>query len=431
MIGKRNNISTTTAIQFFQIARYGALLLCSVLLTKSGIGTDGIGHYETFILVSGTLSFFWVNGLTHTFLSVYNHNTDKRKVIGQTALILIGLSILLALIVLVLRTPITQLFAFDDTGNMFYLLLLYFLFNNTAFLVDYIFLARDNAKGLIWLSVYHLVFQTAMIALPAFYYGNFESVINGLMVFIGLKFLFTLYLLFRNNIIKPDWDFIKMYLQKSAPLIISFFLGGMSIYVDGIIVNNYYDKATFAIYQYGAREFPLSLLLANALSAAMILKIGSSIENLQVVKTSSLKLIQRLFPVCILLLIGSRWLYPRVFNDTFSTSFIYFNIYMLLLVPRLLFPHSILLGLNRSKEIMAASVVEFVLNIVLSLTLLQLIGLQGIAYGTVIAFLVNKSILIYRLHKSGITPKQYIPVQQLVTYSLILVVTFITFTYWI
>ncbi|MGB4929459.1 MAG: hypothetical protein WBP43_05780, partial [Chitinophagales bacterium] len=107
MIGKRNNISTTTAIQFFQIARYGALLLCSVLLTKSGIGTDGIGHYETFILVSGTLSFFWVNGLTHTFLSVYNHNTDKRKVIGQTAFIIIGLSILLALIVLVLRAPIT------------------------------------------------------------------------------------------------------------------------------------------------------------------------------------------------------------------------------------------------------------------------------------------------------------------------------------
>jgi O-antigen/teichoic acid export membrane protein len=425
------NISTTTALQLFQIARYGTLILCSIILTKSGIGTDVIGHYETFLLVAASLSFFWVNGLTHTFLSVYNHYENKQKVIGQTALILISTSVLVAFVMFLLRTPIVALFKFDDSGSMFALLLLYFIFNNVSFLVDYILLAKNNTKGLLWLSAYHFIFQTALIAIPALFIGNFESIIQGLLIFIGVKFLLALIFIFRNSVFVPDMEFIKMYLQKSAPLIISFFLGGMSIYVDGIIVNNYYDKATFAIYQYGAREFPLSLLLANALSASLILKIGKNPGDLHEVKNGSLSLMHKLFPVGILLLISSKWLYPLVFNTTFSESYVYFNIYMLLMIPRLLFPHSVLLGLNRSKEIMMASIIEFVLNIVISLVLLQFIGLQGIAYGTVIAFLVNKAILLSILKKEGIRPRDYIPLQQLTWYTLSLTGIFIIFTYFL
>lgn len=431
MTNTQRNISGTNAIQLFQIARYGALMLSAILLTKSGIGTDVIGHYENFILVAGTLSFFWVNGLTHTFLSVYNQYQNKQQVIGQTAFIIIGMSVSVALLMLLLRSQITALFAFDDSGNIFYLLLAYFIVNNISFLLDYILLARNNTKGLLLLGVYHLVFQTALIALPAFFSGAFEDIINGLLVFVCFKFLITLYFLFRNNIFRLDWDFVRMYLQKSAPLIISFFLGGMSIYVDGIIVNNYFDKATFATYQYGAREFPLSLLLANALSASMILKIGQDNTAFHEVKSASLTLMHRLFPLCIILLIISQWVYPVVFNATFTDSFIYFNIYMLLLIPRLLFPHSILLGLNKQKSIMMASIVEFTLNIAISLILLHFIGLQGIAYGTVIAFVVNKTILLFTLKQQGVAPSAYIPINQLTTYSVVLVITFILFTYFV
>lgn len=431
MTNAQRNISGTNAIQLFQIARYAALMLSAILLTKSGIGTDVIGHYENFILVAGTLSFFWVNGLTHTFLSVYNQYQNKQQVIGQTAFIIIGMSVSVALLILLLRSQITALFAFDDSGNIFYLLLAYFIVNNISFLLDYILLARNNTKGLLLLGVYHLVFQTALIALPAFFSGAFEDIINGLLIFVCIKFLITLYFLFRNNTFRPDWDFIRMYLQKSAPLIISFFLGGMSIYVDGIIVNNYFDKATFATYQYGAREFPLSLLLANALSASMILKIGQDSTAFHEVKSASLTLMHRLFPLCIILLIISQWVYPVVFNATFTDSFIYFNIYMLLLIPRLLFPHSILLGLNKQKSIMMASIVEFTLNIAISLILLHFIGLQGITYGTVIAFVVNKTILLFTLKQQGVAPSAYIPVKQLTTYSVVLVIAFILFTYFV
>ncbi|MBK9455803.1 MAG: hypothetical protein IPO24_09555 [Bacteroidetes bacterium] len=84
-------------------------------------------------------------------------------------------------------------------------------------------LARNNVKGLLWLSAYHLVFQTALIALPAFYFGSFETIITGLLIFTGCKFIITVFFLLRNNEYKPDKAFIIMYLQKQLHLLLPSF----------------------------------------------------------------------------------------------------------------------------------------------------------------------------------------------------------------
>ncbi len=429
MITSIKKINNTSAIQFFQIARYAALLFSSILLTKSSLTQNDIGHYETFILMSGTLSFFWVNGLMNAFLSIYNKTENKNAAITQTAIALLLFSSIIIIILLIFRNSILSLFQFYDNGNIFTLFLLYFLFNNVSFIVDYILLAKGNTKYLVILGIYHIVFQTALISAPAFIYESYDMVVKGLIIFIAIKFILTIILILRNISFQIDKVLFRLYIVTATPLIIAFFLGGISIYVDGIIVNNFYDKATFAVYQYGAREFPLSLLLANAFSAAMALHISNNPQNLDEVRTGSLRLINRLFPVCIILLVVSQWLYPIIFNANFKESYIYFNIYLLLLIPRLVFPHSILIGLGKTRDILFASMVEFLLNIVLSLSLMQLIGLQGIAYGTVIAFIVNKAILARRLKKAGINAEVYIPVKQLIFYSIILIIVFITFTY--
>ncbi len=416
-------------MQFFQIARYGALVLSSILLTKSSLTQDDIGHYETFILMSGTLSFFWVNGIMQNFLSQYHKIENKKSLITNTAIILLGFSLFVIAALLCLKQPILHLFKFEISENVFILFLLYFLFNNLTFLTDYLFLAKGKSKSLIYLGIYHFLFQTALLALPAFLYGSYEMVINGLIIFISIKFIITLIYIFGYGSLNIDKKLIRSFLISASPLMISFFLGGMAIYADGIIVNNFYDKATFAMFQYGAREFPLSLLLANAFSAAMALQVSKDSQNIELVRSGSLKLIKRLFPVCILLLIASQWLYPVIFNANFKESYIYFNIYLLLLIPRMVFPHSILLGLGKTKQILSASLIEFILNISISLGLMYFIGLQGIAYGTVIAFTVNKLLMAYSLRKSGVKINQYIPITQLSVYSFILVIVFIVFTY--
>ena len=69
--------------------------------------------------------------------------------------------------------------------------------------------------------------------------------------------------------------------------------------------------------RYGAKEFPFSLLLANALSIALISKLSNQNEleeGMTVLKEKSKRLMHVLFPVSILFLLTSKWFYPLVFS---------------------------------------------------------------------------------------------------------------------
>lgn len=417
------------AIQVFQVARFAALLGASILLSKSGLDTHDIGRYETLMLIAGTFSFFWINGTTHTFLSQYKRTNDPAASIATLFNAVLVLSVLLVLVFIVGKSALSQAYHMPLEHDLFICFLIYFAANNISFLTDYILLAQEKGKGLIQLSIFQFLLQIAAISIPAFMTHDLTWVLIGATAFVLIKALISLQLVFGLH----KWHFnavaLKLFLRSAAPLILSFFLGGISIYVDGIIITNYFDKATFAVYQYGAREFPLSLLLANAFSAAMVSHISGAPTDVHEVKRGSLTLIKRLFPVVILLMAISYWIYPIVYNPQFGESFLFFNIYLLLLISRLVFPHAILLGSGHSSAIMRAAIAEFFINIAVSLWLLQWIGISGVAYGTVVAHISNKAILMYQLHKKGVSPQQYIPIRELSIYSILLIGVFVTFTY--
>lgn len=417
------------AIQILQIARFGALLAISVLLSKSNLSTASIGIYETMLLITGTVSFFWINGTTHTFLSRYKKSSSPETEIQSLFGAVTVLTLLISLLLLATRREWGDIYSVDLDLPVSLLFILYFVLNNFSFLADYILLARENGKGLIRLSIFQFVFHIIAIALPAFFYQDLTSVLIGANIFMGTKALISLYIVSGETGLRFNFNLVRQFLNHAYPLIISFFLGGVSIYVDGLIINRYFDKSTFAVYQYGAREFPISLLLANAFSAAMVVHISGHMQDFNTVKEGTQKLIKRLFPVVLVLMAISYQAYPIVYNPQFQDSYLYFNIYLLLIISRLVFPHSILLGMGHTKKIMYASIAEFFINIVVSMFLLRWIGISGVAYGTVIAHFSNKVILMYQLRREGVRLPNYIPIRLLSIYSIALLCVFITFTY--
>jgi len=56
-----------------------------------------------------------------------------------------------------------------------------------------------------------------------------------------------------------------------------------------------------------------------------------------------------LFPLSGIMMIVSHRVFPVIFNVNFSGSATIFNIYLLLIVSRLLFPQIILIGLQKNK----------------------------------------------------------------------------------
>ena len=75
---------------------------------------------------------------------------------------------------------------------------------------------------------------------------------------------------------------------------------------------------------------------------------------------------------------------------------------------------------------MYASLVEFIINAALSLLFIQFWGIEGVAFATVIAYIVQKIIWVgYNKIKLKISPTDYIPFLPLIVYSIVLAVVFI------
>jgi O-antigen/teichoic acid export membrane protein len=207
------------------------------------------------------------------------------------------------------------------------------------------------------------------------------------------------------------------------------FLSGSAQYIDGFIITSYFDDATFAVYRFGAREFPLVLLLANAFSTSMLPGFADRTAikfNLEKIRHNSQQLGFWLFPLSVVFMIVSHWLFPVIFNANFSGSATIFNIYLLLIVSRLLFPQTILIGLQKTSAIMWASVFEIGTNVSLSLWFVQLWGLPGVAYGTVCAYILEKLILMVFVRKNcGFRITEYLNVKQHLLYSVLLSAVFI------
>lgn len=435
----KNYINNISGLQFFQLLRFGTLLLISVVFAKSNFGNDVIGLYEIFLFISSLLCTFWISGLIQSFLPLYNNNSTFKKSKGKSPeifnlfLLVSFLSILVVLMLLTFKRSIASAFTPNSEIPFFKLILAYILFSCPAFLVEYIYLVRNEAIKIIRYGIVTFFVQFILVALPAILGYSMEYCITGLVLISVVRYGWLLVLLKKYSLFKPSLKFMKEHISFAFPLIISILLGSSAQYVDGFLVLNNLDESTFAIFKYGAKEFPLVLLMANALSTAMIPEFSDKKDLTQALsrlRKKSANLMHLLFPVSILFLLGSEWIYPRLFNENFAESAKIFNIYLLLIISRLVFPHSILIGLKKTKIVMYASMAELVINVVLSINFFVLWGIEGIAFATVIAFAIQKIIwIIYNTIVLKITAKNYIPIFELAAYSVLLlsVYSFIRF----
>jgi O-antigen/teichoic acid export membrane protein len=230
---------------------------------------------------------------------------------------------------------------------------------------------------------------------------------------------------------KVSWQFIREHLWLGTPLILTSLISGSAQYTDGVIVSAVYrDPAMFAWFRYGAKEFPLVLMLANGLSNAMLPEFSTRErmrESLAKIRVKSKRLMHILFPVVMVVMLGAQWIYPRMFNSDFSKSADIFLIYSLLIVPRLVFPQTIIVGRKKTHISLISAILELAFNIPLSLLMIKWgYGLVGVALSTFIVYVIGKIFLIsYLWIKMKIKPSEYIPVRLYLSYSVIIAILFI------
>ena len=418
---------------FLQIVKYLSTLTINVLLARSPLNLYDLGQYETFLFLSSTVSFFWVNGIVQNLLAVQprivNKINKRNSLYATGAILLLIFSIVSGMVIyLILFQNHTQ--GLFSLSKIYYLLLfIYSLINPVTFLSDYILLLEKRNKDIVGYGLANLGIPVSIITLPAFAGYGLYWCLAGLLVWTAIKLIYLIYLLKKYSLIRINPSEIKEYLSLSFPLILVSLISGFAAYSDSLLINLNFTSSEFAVFRYGAREFPFFLILANALSASMLSKLSASTAlpfHVNEIKEKSRRIILFCFPVAIILLICSKLIYFQLFNIKLLESYRIFDIYLLLIISRFAFPQTILAAMLKNKILMLVSTIELTVNISISILLMSHFGIAGVAWGTVIAFVFEKILLAAIVwSKTGIRPNEYIALRELSIFTGIILTVYV------
>ncbi len=424
----KNKLNSISAFQFYQVVRYATLILIGVVFTKTAITQTEIGEYETFVFIASAVSYFWLNGLQKALLPVSVTNKDTKSHIFSAFLVLQLFSILAAVFLFLMQPVFSKFLLNGKNIPEIGLLLVFIVFGVPANLIEYYYIIKKQNVAIVVYSVVSFSVQLILVTLPAIMDHGISMALKGLVLSSVLRYVWLLIILISNREIHYSNSFVKEHLKLGGPLILATFLSGSAQFVDGFIVTSYFDEGTFAVFRYGARELPLAMLLANALSTAMLpdFAIENQLRlNLQKLKQSVTRLSHFLFPLTAVLLLITHSVFPIIFNPKFAESATIFNIYLLIIISRLLLPQTLLNGLKIMKPIMTAALLELIVNVSLSLILVQFFGISGIAYATFIAYLFEKIYLSIEVkRKMNVSVNEYIPLKIYTVYSLTIILIF-------
>lgn len=429
---KTKEFNKFNSLQTFQFLRFGTFFLISILLAKVAMlyqheyGLHLIGQYENLMLVTSSLTFFWVSAICNTLIPYYNNSDElkRRKILFNTFILLILFSIVAAIVIVILG----RIKGKDvDLYNMFALVV---LLNTPTYIADYIFYLNERYKSLIRWGLITFSAQIIMLCLPLYFKQSLNLAINLLLVLSLVKFNYTIILLMKFSTITVNTRLMQEFMQKVWPFMFSILLAGSMEYINSYIIGYYYSEEEFAMFRYGARELPIFLILANSLSSVYSGEIakynqeGKLNEGLAKFKQASQRLMRWLFPATMLLMFLSPYLFKYAYSDALLQGYRIFNIYLLLIIGRMIFPQTVIMGMMKSRIFYLISSNYLIINCLLSFWFISLFGIVGIAYATAISFLIEKIMLAIYCKMEGISFKLYTPVAEYLLYSAITVGVF-------
>lgn len=438
MFESKRNVNSVTGLQVINILRFTTFLIISIVFTKIGLTKEQIGLFEVSLFIAGTASFFWVNGFIQAFLPLYKSNKtfgDKEQLAGTKSpevfniyLILMFFSLLIFGIGLSIQGNFS-VFGYKGNAPLLNITLIYLLLSSPANLVEYIYMVQEKNGNTISYAYITSALQLIAVLTPAILGNDIIWSLRFLVLVSAIKNVWLITLLYNYAEFRFSFSFIKEVLALSGPIVISVLVSGSAQYIDGLVVTAHYGAEGFAIFRYGQKELPFVIMMAAGLHSAMLVEFSMKDKLKRTfvkIKQKSLRIMHVMYPVSVFLLFFAKPIFKGIFSEEFTRSADVFVIYLLAIASRIVFPHTILIGLKKTRIIFWISVFEVLANVFLSLWLVKDYGVVGVALATVITFFISKVILVvYNYFKLNINPLDYIPLGWYSFYNTVLGAIFV------
>lgn len=407
--------------QVFNALKLGSAFFVSVILAKIHGNIAFISRYENLLLISSLFSFFYVSGISHVFPSFFeSQNHDQFKLATSQLFWALQIGGLFS----ALGGLVYMAVSFNAPHYWFFLPFL--LLNPAAFALEGLLLVKRKTESLFWYGI--ISYSTYVIGVGLVYYwsNDIGILILFMSVWAVLRWGYTLWK------IRPKWisncGSFGPLLKRASPVMISMLIGGSYVYLNALIVEQQLSEEDFVLFRYGAREFPLFLIIANSFSTIYSAKIAgnkSLAESLKEFSQKNARIMHQLFPTAIVLMLASPFLFRWVYNPTIAPAAFVFNILLFLLSSRVLFPQTILLGLNKNRRFVNASLIELLSGVILSLLFIGPFGIEGASWAMVLAFMAEKVFLIYECYRRKIHFFQFFPWKLYLLYQVLLAAAFV------
>ena len=434
-IARWKSIDSISALQLYNLIRFSATLLTGIVLANSFWTLGEVAIYEALLFLGNLVSFFWIGGGQNALLAYLPKlEIDQQKRLRFTVFcVFLGLSIFFAGLLYFFQDWILVKFTKFDSLPHVHLLVIFLIFNIPTYLVQLFYFFEKKFRAIVVYAALAYGMQFFVVAVPVLLGYSMELVFQTLVILAILKFAWLVKLLWQYSEFRFDPKLLQAFAAIGVPLMLHLLIGNSVEYIDGLIVTSHFEEdETFALFRYGARELPLTVLLIGGLVKALIPELSKAPEKgMSSIKTASWRLMRWLFPLSMAFILASPYLFQWVYGPEFLTSALIFNLYLVLLTSRILLPQIVIIGLQHNYVLVVSAIIETIINVSLSLWWVQLWGLEGIALATIVAMFVNKGNMIGFLYfKLGIKPHQYIPLRGYFILSTLLIVVYLIFRIW-
>jgi O-antigen/teichoic acid export membrane protein len=407
-------------VQLFMLCRHTGVILSSIIIARS-LPVGEVGVFEMLMLCGYLMTFFWSDALLKGFLANPEPKQDANR--ASSFLWLYLFTGFLAMTILVAgQKLLLPLLVGRSTLQGMELFALYQVLIIPVWVAPFLGLLKGQTP--ILLSVYVLIGPSFACWAGLRNIPDISGIIIGLVSYalVGFVYLLTITGFVRKLRLKA----LAVALWPATwPLMLYAVSAGLARSFDAWLVARYFDESTFAVFRYGAREFPLVVAFAAGLSTIMIPKLKTSLA-LDELRARSTRLMHICYPLVAAVMLFSPVLFAFFFGVAYQQSALIFNIYLLITLTQLIFPQSVMTARGDTRWLWYVSLSELAVNIIASLALLPVFGLAGIAMGTLIAFAFEKIVLIFFIYKRyGIQLARLINPAIWLTYMLVVTSTFI------